>query len=380
MLETPVFVAAPPARNDGIDLLRGLSILLVVMHHVGLRIPLHEGVLASVVPVRVLKALVYNGAEAVFVFFVVSGFLITTHSLRRWGSPGAIVMRDFYARRFARIAPCLVALLVVLSTLHLAHVPDYVIASRQSLPGAIAAACLLYLNWYEGLTGYLPGGWDVLWSLSIEEAFYLGFPIACRVARRRWSLAALLVPLALSLPVTRAALSDNEIWQEKAYLPGMAAIATGVVAALLAASVRPPHRFVPAGLSAIGATGLVVVLGYEDLLWPTLGNGSLLVLTGATAMLVLGFHWGARPPAGTAWLRALGRASYEVYLTHMFVVFALVRVFRATGGDLRWGVLWYVPAIALSWLLGAVVERHLSTPANAWLRRRLIGAPGPAEG
>jgi peptidoglycan/LPS O-acetylase OafA/YrhL len=94
-------------RNPGIDLLRGLSILLVIVHHVAHRIPLKRGVLATVVPVRLLNALSYNGYEAVFVFFVISGFLITTNALGRWGRLGDIDPRAFYARRAARILPCL---------------------------------------------------------------------------------------------------------------------------------------------------------------------------------------------------------------------------------------------------------------------------------
>lgn len=172
------------SRNPGIDLLRGLAIVLVVFNHLGLRIPLEKSALAAVLPGWLLNRLNWNGYEAVYVFFVISGFLIAGNALRRWGSLAAIDARAFYARRFARIVPCLLALLAVLSVLHLRGVPDYVIhRPGQSLPRALAAALGLHLNWYEGRTGYLPGNWDVLWPLSIEEAFYLGFPLACLLLR-----------------------------------------------------------------------------------------------------------------------------------------------------------------------------------------------------
>lgn len=155
-----------PERNAGMDMLRGISIVLVVMHHIGLRIPLKKGVLADVAPRWFLNGLIYNGYEAVFIFFVISGFLITKNSLSRWGSFEAIDRRAFYARRAARILPCLLLLLLVLSVLHWAGLQEYVITrENQSLSRALLAALGLHLNWYEGQTGYLPGGWDILWSL-----------------------------------------------------------------------------------------------------------------------------------------------------------------------------------------------------------------------
>jgi peptidoglycan/LPS O-acetylase OafA/YrhL len=368
------------ARNPGIDLLRGLSILLVVLHHVGLRIPLKAGALADVLPRRFLNALIFNGYEAVFVFFVISGFLITANALTRWGSLPSLDVRAFYARRAARILPSLLILVAVLSVLHLVGAKDFVIhGSQQSLGGAAFSALALHLNWYEGITGYLPGNWDVLWSLSIEEVFYLGFPLACLGLRRKWMLLPALALLAVSLPATRAALAGNGIWQEKAYLPGMAGIALGVLGALLAEGLRPASRGARRALMILGAAGLVAVFGFEDVLWRRLGNGTMLVLTLSTVVLVLACHWRAADPAhrplpGFGWLRAFGRLSYEIYLTHMFVVWPVVHAFRAWGGGLRWGFLWYLPAVVLSWVLGWAVARFISLPSERRVRGWLLGA------
>ena len=371
---TPSSSRTSAPRNSGIDLLRGLSIVLVILNHIGLRIRLTRGVLAAFLPHQFLNDLNFNGSEAVYIFFVISGFLIAANSIARWGSLGAIDARAFYVRRAARIVPCLAALVALLSALHLARVPDYVINQpHQSLPGAVSSAFGLYLNWYEAHTGYLPAGWDVLWSLSIEEIFYLAFPIVCLLLRRDWILAPLLAVLALSLPVTLGAIVHNPIWREKAYLPGMAGIATGILGALIAAHATPRRRGVMILLTLIGVSGLVAVLGFEQQLWHFLRDSTLLLLTFPVMGLLLAFH--ARPGStipGTRWLQSFGRLSYEIYLTHMFVVMTLVRVFKATGASVWWGVLWYPPALALAWALGALVARFFSTPAEQAIRRRFL--------
>ncbi len=374
----------PARRNSGIDLLRGLAIMLVVLNHIGLRIPLKDTWLEAFLPRHVLVALNYNGYEAVLVFFVISGFLITGNALRRWGALSRIDVRSFYGLRFSRIVPCLLLLVVVLGVLHGLGFDDYRIKHEgQSLAGATFAALALHLNWYEGRTGYLPGNWDVLWSLSIEEVFYLGFPLLCLLARRPWVLVPLLLGLAVSMPWTHAALAGNEIWQEKAYLPGMAAIAIGVLCALLAARWRKAPAWAGRSLGAVGTLGLLAVLFAGSMVWHLLGDGYLLLLTLSTSCLLLALD--RHPPGdagraipGLAWLCSWGRLSYEIYLSHMFVVYAVVRLYRWSGGDIAWGAWWYVLALPACWLLGALVARFVSVPCERWLRARLPRATAVA--
>ncbi len=371
-------MTATAARSQGIDLLRGLSIVLVILNHIGLRIPLKHTALGVLLPGWVSSALNFNGYEAVCVFFVISGFLITGNSLRRWGSLPRIDLKGFYARRFARIVPCLLLLVAVLSLFHLMDIPDYRIhRPDQSLGRAVASALGFYLNWYEGHTGYLPGNWDVLWSLSIEEVFYIGFPLVCLLTRRTAVLAPCLVVLALSLPYTHAALEGNDIWQEKAYLPGMSAIAAGVLAALIAMHCRPPRRWLNLALGCTGIAGMAMVFTQGWVLWATLKDGYILLLTFSVACLVVSLHWSEaggmqRFLPGTGWLQALGRLSYEVYLTHMFVAFGAVQLYKASGSHIALGWLWYPPIVALCWMLGALVARFISEPADRTLRRKLL--------
>ncbi len=373
-------MAVALARNPQIDLLRGVAILLVIVHHLYLRIPLEDSPWLSGVPVRVLHGIGMHGYESVFLFFVISGFLITANALQRWGALDRIGIGEFYARRFARIVPCLLALVVVLSALDLLRVQHYTIThANQSLPRAALAAFGLHLNWYEGKTGYLPGNWDVLWSLSIEEVFYIGLPLLCLTVRRTWMLAPLLLALAVSLPWTRAALASNEIWQEKAYLPGMAAIATGVLAALLVARMQSPGRGWTRVLAVMGTMGVGAVIFADDVLWRAMRNFEMLILTGSAASLVVAAHWHAqaghtRPWPLTGWIASFGRLSYEIYLTHMFVVFSIVQLFIISGSDARFIPLWYAVAATCCWALGVAVDRCLSTPCNRHLRKRLLGS------
>jgi peptidoglycan/LPS O-acetylase OafA/YrhL len=367
-------------RNGSIDALRGLSIVLVIMHHIAIRVPLSHTLLAHYLPLTLLDALCWNGFESVLVFFVMSGFLITGNALRRWPSLGQPQFHNFYARRFARIAPCLIALVAVLSLLDLLRVPDYTITqSNQSLPMAIASAFGFFLNYYEGRTGYLPGNWDVLWSLSIEEIFYLGFPLACLIARRRLrAFCLILAVLSLAIALRHTLYPGNEIWREKAYLPGMAAIATGVLTAILCSKITFSRNQARIAIAS-GLTLYTAVMLFEDWLWPFLGDATLLLLTTGTAVLLSGATATPMPRRMmrlTSWLQSFGRLSYEIYLSHMFVVFTALRLFRATGATDRSGFLLYPTCLFAAYGLGKLVSRTIALPAeHGFLRILRVAGP-----
>lgn len=375
--------ATTRGRNAGIDLLRGLSILLVVLHHIGLRVPLTATLLLSAMPRWLLDGLNFNGSEAVIVFFVISGFLITRRSQERWQSLQSISPTGFYSLRLTRIVPLLLLLLLVLSAFDWFGVPRFTINKPgQSLGGALAAALGLYLNRYEGLHGYLPGGWDVLWSLSIEELFYLVFPLACLLLGRLRLLVPGLLILALSLPLTRAALAaaGNEVWFEKAYLPGMSAIAVGVLAALLVGAMQAPR---PSRIRLVGLVGwaaLAAILFAGHGVFTLVRHAYGLVLAISAACIIASAHWSAETRKvaleipGLNWLKSWGRLSYEIYLTHMFCVFGGLALFNRVGPTGIWRFLWYPPILLACWLLGDGLSRLLTLPIERRLRRWLAPA------
>ena len=371
-------------RNSRIDALRGLSILLVVVHHIGIRVPLSQTLLAGLLPHWLLQGLNFNGSEAVIIFFVISGFLITRRSQERWGDLRGISLGGFYLLRMSRIVPLLLFVVAVLSLFHLLGVPRFVIDKPgQSLGAAIAAALGLYLNRYEGVHGYLPGGWDVIWSLSIEEVFYLAFPLSCLLLGRTKLLVPVLALLALSLPVTRAALTagGNEIWLEKAYLPGMSAIAVGVLAAILVRRIPAASRRVVLVMSLLGWGGVCTVLFAGNWVWKLVHHGYGLYLAVAAASIVISAHWyesatrNTAPRRGLNWLHSCGRLSYEIYLSHMFCVFGGLALFNWSGPGGAWRCLWYPPILLACWLLGSALSQGFTLPIERHLRQRFSSTP-----
>jgi len=374
------FPAGPASSNsshriDGVDLLRGLAIFFVLMNHVNMRLLIAHVPYTQHIPEQFVSALVWNGQHGVQIFFAISGFLITSTTLRRWGSLDRTSLRGFYLMRFARIAPLLLLLLSVLSALHLAQVHNFVVQPKTGgLPRALLATLTFHVNVLEAWRGYLPGNWDVLWSLSIEEVFYLFFPLAARfLGRGRWFLA-LLLAFGVAGPFARTILAHgNEVWQEYSYLGGMDAIALGCLTALLVTR-REFSRSARKIQVAVGVALLIFILCFSHLANSAgLGRTGLdmTVIAVATCLLIAAAtqaRWKA--PRLLAPLLHLGQHSYEIYLIHMFVVFALFAFFVRIGKPLRAVVPLFIVITIIAALLGQVVALLYSEPLNKAIRTR----------
>jgi peptidoglycan/LPS O-acetylase OafA/YrhL len=387
-------------RFETVDLLRGLSILAVVLLHCRIRFILNNVTLGSGLPRWLSHLLLANGGNGVTIFFAISGFLITLTSLRRFGSLSKMQPKRFYRIRFARIAPLLLLLLTLLSLLHWAslHSPAFSawhVKKTVGLPRALFSALTFHLNWLEAKTGYLPANWDVMWSLSVEEMFYFFFPIVCvaflaeRSPLRRigWPLLFLLAGALLFLgPWARSVWITTDIGQEKSYLGGMNAIAMGCLAALLcdwlsrrAATVRRQWLYAAETIGWIPIAWFATwprwswlhntnhLLALHDLDDTVLPLGVCLVMVASVLRGARGGGWLTAP------LRWFGRQSYEVYLTHEFLVILGVQFY------LRWHAgrpgVWTLAVVLLTAPLGWAVAHWFSEPLN----RRLRGARPPAK-
>jgi peptidoglycan/LPS O-acetylase OafA/YrhL len=361
-------------RLNGVDVLRGLSVLLVTLHHIHLRFWINDYDVDGVLPETLNQILFWSGYYAVIAFFVISGFLITGLSIRRWGQLGHIHVGRFYRMRAARILPCLLLILLVLSALHLAGAPEFTIPPKlASLGEALWSALTFHINWLEGHRGYLPGDWDILWSLSVEEMFYLLFPLLC-IGFRREGL--LLLPLACLLilgPVSRTLFAQQDPWGQYAYLSCMAGIAFGCLAALASARMQLGQRVLRMALAAGAVIAcLVIVTCNEDSHTGLARFGlNVTVLEAGVALMLLALGDGvgnATLSIGTRWLRIVGRGSYEIYLFHMLVVLGLISLFKRLKPATSLIPLWYLAMLLLSILIGLVIFKFYSEPLNHWLR------------
>jgi len=369
------------ARLDGVDALRALAIFFVLMNHVNMRLLIAKVPYTNGLPEQLVSSLVWNGQPGVQIFFAVSGFLITSMSLRRWGSLSGISLRGFYLMRFARIAPLLIALLATLSLLHFLHLHDFVVSSKTGgLGRALLAALTFHVNVLEARRGYLPGNWDILWSLSVEEMFYLFFPVMSWLFGRGKLFVAILLVFVLLGPFARVVFPHgNEVWREYSYLGGMDAIALGCLTALLVSRIHF-SRVMLWSLGSIGIALLSLVLCFsnqvERLRLTQFGLDMTFLAIGTCFVIAVVAQANWQTPRALSPFLNLGRRSYEIYLTHMFVVFAMFHLFFWAGKPLGGVAALFLSVIVISALCGELIARFISEPMNQWIRVRWKASRG----
>lgn len=311
-----------------------------------------------------LRRAAYQGNFGVTIFFTLSGYLIVSMSLRRWGDLSRIRLREFYVYRLARIMPCLLLALAIIVALGLLDIPFF---DSDTLPHsyfliAVGSILTFWHNYLMQSAGYFNYCLNVYWSLSVEEMFYLLLPASCLLLRKRVLIVLLCLAAIVAGPIYRSQHADNEIYFMYGYFACFDAIAIGCLTALLAPRVQVSawQAKTLRLLSGIALAALYVrgIHGHEVF-------GFTLVAL-ATAACVLGADDARGKPGVLQWL---GRHSYEIYLFHIIVLAAMRNVFDKTALSYAATLPWFLVFIGVTALVAALVARYLSEPANAAIRR-----------
>jgi peptidoglycan/LPS O-acetylase OafA/YrhL len=366
-------------RNPRIDLIRGLSILLVLFHHFNIAYHLNDTALSTVFGWDAVRALARNGNYGVTMFFVISGYLITSNTDRRWGGLATINARTFYGLRIARIIPCLVLLLVIVNVLALCGLAIFQNHAPAGTPVSFwmvnLASLTFWMNVLIGTHGWVNYPLGVLWSLSVEEVFYLSFPILCLALRRESRLLAFWAVIIIIGPVYRFIHQGDEGGFLYAYFACFDGIAIGCCTALLAKRI-PMRGFAATILQALIVAAMALLYLYRPIAQTNVLGVTAMAL--GTAVLLLGAHYRpsglffehTRALAGLGWF---GRLSYELYLFHLIVLGAMRTIFPPLGavGDEK--LLLLVVFLVLSAAFSAVLARLYAEPLNRkirWLLQR----------
>lgn len=358
-------------HNDGIDFLRGFSILIVILLHCRIHMPMPD-----FLPLRIKNIIFSSGHYGVCIFFVISGFLITTNCLKRWGKLQNVSILRFYQMRFARIIPCLLLLLFVLSILDLLEITGFKITT-SSLPQALFSALTFHVNWLEAQTGYLPANWDVLWSLSVEEMFYIFFPLLCLLLKKpAHFIFAMLTFIAIG-PFARTIFSNNAMWLDYSYLSGMDGIAFGCLAALFSHYCKITKKLFSL-LLITGVFTFTLVFFFRGetayLGLSALGLNDSFLDFGIALILIIMQEWyvngNRKGSLSSLPLRWFGRNSYEIYLIHSFFVMIFSQFIFSNSQPLFLILIWYTIVILLSGGFGQLLAHYFSSPMNIFLREK----------
>ncbi len=319
--------AASPFYRQELDWLRFCAFFAVFMHH---WLPLDPRMYLSRGVPRPAAAILVGagraGAFGVDLFFVLSSYLITELLIREDRARGGIDVRSFYVRRILRIWP--LYYLFVLFTIFV--VPKMGIDTP--LPAPYIAGFLLFVgNWVCAANGYPGSVANVLWSVSIEEQFYISWPLILsrlKVAAI-WYLAPVMFVVATA---TRIYLAQKHVTHPAMWCNTLARldpIAAGAMIALVSDRIMPRLTTLRRVLLASGALLIMLVMGVLNTYAGYQAIFGYPLVSLAAVMLLLSFL-GLRSSASSAAMAMayLGRISYGLYVFHMLVI-ALVHKLHA---------------------------------------------------
>lgn len=309
------------------------------------------------------------GWIGVDVFFVLSGFLITTLLFEEMDREGRVSIRAFFLRRAFRLLPALAALLGVFSLWILVDVESVPGSGSSNVKGIVSSA--LYLSaWVSAFDLWPLGSFEHTWSLSVEEHFYAAWPFAFVMLHRRRArpltiiLGLYLLALSYRLMMVFAGASWGRIYAGPDTRAEQVLAGCLLAAILVKVDVRRAAPWLLRTGGAVAGLGLVVLAdrftGETHRQWGLSVTAILSMVLIASVFLrpddrlARGLSW-----APLAWI---GRRSYGIYLWY----WPVFRVFRAASWSSGWGRL----AIELPIILALAMLSHrlVERPAQRWGR------------
>lgn len=314
-----------------LDGIRGLAIALVLVSH------------------TLFDAVAKLGEEGVDLFFCLSGFLITSLLLEEHRSTGRIDFAAFFRRRLRRLLP---ALLVVLGATFAVHA--YLIGWLPA--AALALAVVFYIGNWVVTTGL--GGLGYLghtWSLSVEEQFYLVWPLATLLllSARRWWRLSVVALLVLSACIWRADHSKQPLVLEFGSLTRAAPLLIGCGLAFLLHGRRTR--------TVSGWWTVPVFAMYIAQAWLPVPTPAEHVPAGLIAATLVGTAVSGRTIPWLEWgpLVTVGRRSYGLYLWHYPLMVPLLMRISHVPTTLRLTAA--VLAVVAAWSLTCLSWTHIET-------------------
>ena len=347
-------------RRADIQGLRALAVTLVVLYHMGL--PLSGG---------------FTGVD---MFFVISGYVIMESLLREYRANGRIRFGQFFLRRFKRLFPALIVLVAITLVAATVFLPPFANENRTLLTGlgAIFISANIVIDVTTGDYFAPDARLNPLlhtWSLSVEEQFYLVFPLIVIIglwwgAKRARSLSGVValitlvtvVSIVLAIAGSRVSLPvGNSLLGFYSPIPRAWEFGVGALLALWGTQAPAPGRLATQlsawlGVGFIG-TGVLLIDSHtafpsEWTLLPVLGTALLIYAGRSSEPVAIIRALSTRPSVG------LGNLSYSLYLWHWpLIVFAIV----GWSESLLYTSIAVAVSLVLAWLSYRFVEQPLRT-------------------
>ncbi len=357
---------------EGLDGLRALAVAAVVLYHLD-------------------PAWLPGGFLGVDVFFVVSGFLITTLLQREAVEHGRIQLQRFWVRRARRLVPALVVCVLVTTVVARAVHHDLVVGIGRQLLGAATFST----NWVEIVAGssYFDRTSPVLfmnfWSLAVEEQFYVVWPFVVLLVVATAAATPSRFRRYLGVIISLVAGGVSATLMATLFVPGADAtrvyygLDTHAMGLMLGAAlafawssamrVRFERRWSQVRRPAMVAAGAVLA----TLLWALREDstvtyrGGILLASAATAVLVAALLPVGNAPSG--WrsvmsgqvLTWVGRRSYGIYLWHWPVIVIIDQQMRAVEGSLQY-VVTRIWCVLVTVVLADLSYRFVEAPIRVW--------------